>query len=279
MSLHLIADSGSSKTEWVLLGANKKIRVRTEGLSPYFLNTGQIVKILGEKLIPRLGKIVIDQVHFFGTGCANKENKQIVIDALKTHFGKAKITVNHDLMGAAISLCGNEKGIACILGTGTNSCYYDGKKIKKNNPGLGYVLGDEGSGTHLGKKVLQYFLYDTFDEELMHDFKMTYQTSAAEILNKVYKQPLPNRYLAQFTMFLAQNRGHFMVENILEDNFHDFVYQNLYKYAESWKYPIHFTGSVAFHFKDVLASVMEAHGLILGKVTQSPMKGLEQHYS
>lgn len=279
MSLQLIADSGSTKTEWVLLGASKKIRVKTEGLSPYFLNTDQIVEILREKLLPKLGKAVIDEIHFFGTGCASKENKNIVVKALKTVFKNVIVTVDHDLMGAAISLCENEKGVACILGTGTNSCYYDGYKIKKNNPGLGYVLGDEGSGTHLGKKVLQYYLYDTFDEELMHDFKNSFNTSASEILSKVYKQPLPNRYLAQFTTFLAQNRGHYMVENILEDNFHDFVYQNLYKYSESWKFPIHFTGSVAYYFKDVLISVLEAHGLEPGKITQSPMKGLENYYS
>lgn len=278
MSIKLIADSGSTKTEWVLLGTAKKIKIATEGLSPYFVNTDQIATIIKTKLLPRLGKHKVEEVHFFGTGCASKNNKLVVQKALKICFEQAKVVVEHDLMGAAISLCGSEKGIACILGTGTNSCYYDGKKIKKNNPGLGYVLGDEGSGAYLGKKVVQYFLYDTFDEELMHNFKTTYNTNADEILNKVYKQPLPNRYLAQFTKFLSQNRGHFMIENILEDGFNDFVYQNLYKYAESWKLPIYFTGSVAFHFKDVLASVLDAHGLRLGKVTQSPMKGLEAYF-
>ncbi len=279
MPTKLIADSGSTKTEWVLLGASKKLRIKTDGLSPYFLSAAQITEVIREKVKSKLGKLIPDEIHFFGTGCGSKENQQEVAKAIKASLGKTNIKVYHDMAGAAISLCGKEKGIACILGTGTNSCYYDGTKIRKNNPGLGYVLGDEGSGSYLGKKVLQYFLYNTFDEELMHNFKVTYQTNGVEILNKVYKQPLPNRYLAEFTQFLAQNRGHYMVENILEDNFHDFVYHNLYKYAESWKYPIHFTGGVAHQFKDVLASVLGAHGLQLGKVSQAPLKGLEHYFS
>jgi hypothetical protein len=181
-------------------------------------------------------------------------------------------------MGAAKALCGQEKGVACILGTGSNSCYFNGKKIVKNSPGLGYVLGDEGSGSYLGKKVLQHYLYGTFDEDLMHRFGTLYQTSVSEILNTVYKKPFPNRYLAQFTHFLVENRGHYMIENIIEDGFNDFFFNHVYKYRESWTMPIHFVGSVAYGFRDVLKDICNNYELKLGKIIQSPMEGLIQYH-
>ena len=275
----LIADSGSTKTEWCLLRAGKKTKISTGGLSPYFMNTEEISTVINEKILPKLKGKIPEEVHFYGTGCSNPENIVLVKKALKQNFGNAKITVDHDLMAAARALCGREKGIACILGTGSNSCYFNGKKIMQNNPGLGFILGDEGGGTQLGKKVLQHFLYHTFDEDLMERFQEQYNTNSAEILNAVYKQSLPNRYLAGFAMFLADNRGHYMVENILEDCFHEFFYYHLYKYTQSWKEPIHFTGSVAYHFKDVLSSVCEAHQFTMGNVLKSPMDGLIKYHT
>ncbi|MEY2916293.1 MAG: hypothetical protein RIS73_7, partial [Bacteroidota bacterium] len=169
--------------------------------------------------------------------------------------------------------------IACILGTGSNSCYYNGKKIIKNSPGLGYVLGDEGSGAYLGKKVIQYFLYNTFDEDLMDRFKAKFNTSNNEILEAVYKKPLPNRYLANYAIFLAENRGHYMVENIIEDGFNDFFFNHVYKYRESWTLPINFVGSVAFGFKDVLKEMCSTYELQLGKVLKKPMDGLVKYHA
>jgi glucosamine kinase len=183
------------------------------------------------------------------------------------------------LMGAAKALCGTEKGIACILGTGSNSCYYNGKKIIKNSPGLGYVLGDEGSGAYLGKKVIQYFLYNTFDEDLMDRFAAKFKTSSYEILDAVYKKPLPNRYLASYAIFLAENRGHYMIENIIEDGFNDFFFNHVYKYSESWKLPVHFIGSVAYGFKDVLKEMCNGYELQLGRVLKKPMDGLVKYHS
>jgi hypothetical protein len=143
---------------------------------------------------------------------------------------------------------------------------------------LGYVLGDEGSGAYLGKKVLQYFLYQTFDPELMDRFRSTYQLTSADILDAVYKQPLPNRYLAGFARFLADNRGHYMIENIIEDGLNDFFFQHLYKYRESWTLPIHFVGSIAFGFKDVLIELCSSYEIELGKVLKTPMDGLIQYH-
>lgn len=270
----LIADSGSTKTEWCWLEGDKKKKIITQGLSPYFFNTEQIREILNKELYPKLKNASPDEIFFYGTGCSNPANALIVKNAIKSFFPKAVIKVDHDLAGAAKALCGNEKGIACILGTGSNSCFYNGKKIVKNSPGLGFVLGDEGSGAYLGKKVIQYYLYNTFDEDLMERFKAKYHTSSSEILEAVYKKPLPNRYLAGFAIFLAENRGHFMVENIIEDGFNDFFFNHVYKYRESWTLPINFIGSIAYGFRDVLKDLCNSYELKLGTVLQNPMQGL-----
>ncbi len=279
MSIKLICDSGSTKAEWCLLNGKSKKIVTTQGLSPYFLTTQQIQQIIEKELLPKIKNIRIDEVFFYGTGCSNPENVKSVKKAISLVFAKAKVAVDHDLMGAAKALCGRNKGIACILGTGSNSCFYNGKKIVKNSPGLGYVLGDEGSGAYLGKKVIQYFLYKTFDEDLMDRFNAKYATNSVDILNHVYKQPLPNRYLASFVPFLIETRGHYMIENIIEDAFNDFFFNHVYKYRESWQMPINFVGSVAFGFKDVLKEMCNAYELQLGIVIKKPMDGLIKYHS
>ena len=278
MSLILIADSGSTKTEWCLLEGNKKKRINTQGLSPYFLTGIQVKAILEKELLPKLKNVSPADIFFYGTGCSNPNNVKLIKDALKAVFKNSKIAVDHDLMGAAKALCGHEKGIACILGTGSNSCYYNGKKIVKNSPGLGYVLGDEGSGAYLGKKVIQYFLYNTFEPDLMDRFNAKFNTNSIEILDAVYKQPLPNRYLANFAVFLKENRGHYMIENIIEDGFNDFFFNHIYKYRESWTMPINFIGSIAYGFKDVLKDMCLSYELQLGKVLKNPMEGLIKYH-
>jgi glucosamine kinase len=274
MAIKLLADSGSTKTEWCVLNGRSKRTFYTQGLSPYFLSAEQIEYIIKEELKPRLKKTVPEEIFFYGTGCSNAENVKEVKKAIQKVFETAKVHVDHDLMGSARALCGHDKGIACILGTGSNSCFYNGKKIMKNSPGLGYVLGDEGSGAYLGKKVIQHFLYKTFDEDLMDRFTAKYHTNSDEILTAVYKQPLPNRYLASFVTFLVENRGHYMIENIIEDSFNDFFFNHVYKYRESWTMPINFTGSVAYGFRDVLKDMCTSYELQLGKVLKKPMDGL-----
>ncbi|MCX6319513.1 MAG: N-acetylglucosamine kinase [Bacteroidetes bacterium] len=278
-SIQLIADSGATKAEWCLVNNGRKKTIFTQGISPYFLNSDQIVELLRNELLPRIKNVEVDEVFYYGTGCANPDNARMVKSSLGKLFKGAHTEVTHDLMAAARALCGREKGVACILGTGSNSCYYNGKKIIKNSPGLGYVLGDEGSGAYLGKKVVQYYLYGTFDDELRGRFDLTYTTNASEILENVYKKPMPNRYLAGFTRFLADNRGHYMIENIIEDGLNDFFFQHLCKYREAWKLPIHFAGSVAFGFKDVLQHLCNSYELELGKVMKNPMQGLILYHS
>lgn len=278
-SVKLISDCGATKSEWSVIGKGKVKTVITQGISPYFLNTDQIRELLLEELVPHIRNIKIGEIHYYGTGCANPENAKIVKKALKQIFPTASVEVTHDLLAAARALCGDEKGIACILGTGSNSCFYNGRRIMKNSPGIGYVLGDEGSGAYLGKKVIQYYLYGTFDDELRGRFDLTYTTTSKEILENVYKKPLANRYLAGYTRFLAENRGHYMIENIIEDGLNDFFFNHLCKYREIWTLPVNFAGSVAYGFKDVLSQLCQGYEFELGKVLKKPMSGLIAYHS
>ena len=277
-AVKLIADSGATKTEWCLLGRGKRKTVFTQGISPYFLSAEEIEKILLKELVPGL-KTVPSAVFYYGTGLANPENVRIIKKVLRKLFPGAAVEADHDMMAAARALCGTSKGVACILGTGSNSCFYNGRKIVSNRPGLGYVLGDEGSGAFLGKKVLQYYLYETFDEELRFRFDLKYTTNRVEILENVYKKNLPNRYLASFTEFLAENRGHYMVENIIEDGLNDFFFTHLARYPEIWTVPVSFAGGGAFGFKDVLADLCKTYEFELGKVLKNPMQGLIEYHS
>lgn len=278
-NVKLIADAGATKAEWSLLADRKVKTILTSGISPYFLSGEQIVALLEKELLPKLKKVAVDEVFYYGTGCINPDNSKLVQKSLQKVFKGAKVKVWHDVEGAARGLCGHTKGVASILGTGSSSCYYDGRKIAHNRPGLGFVLGDEGSGAYLGRKVVQYYLYNTFDEDLRARFDATYVTNGTEILDRVYKQPLPNRYLATFARFLADNRGHYMVENIIEDGLNDFFFTHLCKFQETWKYPVSFVGGIAFGFKDVIKELCTSYSFELGNIHQKPMKGLIEYHS
>jgi N-acetylglucosamine kinase-like BadF-type ATPase len=278
-STKLIVDSGSTKAEWCLLTGEQKVFFITQGLSPYFLSSPQIEEIIQAEIAPKLASVAVDELYYYGTGCATEINANIVRTALIEAFPKSIIFIDHDLMAAAKALCGNEKGLASILGTGSNCCYFDGNNIVKNSPGLGYVLGDEGSGSYLGKKVIQHYLYDIFDEDLRARFDAEFVTNSTKILHTVYKKPLPNRYLASFAIFLANNRGNYIIENIIEDGLRDFFNQHLLRIEEHKTYPLHFVGSIAYGFQDVLKSICEESELTLGKVLKNTLEGLIDYHT
>lgn len=279
MTTQLIADSGATKAEWCLLQNGKTKPIFTQGISPYFLNTEQIAELLKKELLPKLKKFRIEEIHYYGTGCVSKVNVRSVKKAIQKNFPKTKkIEVTHDLMAAARALCGKGKGVVANLGTGSFCCYYDGKKIVKQIPGIGFILGDEGSGAYLGKKVIQDYLYDAFDDDLRARFNAKYVTNRAEILENVYKKPFPNRYLAAFTMFLAENRGHPMIEKIISDGLNDFFFKHLDRFKEVKTLPVHFAGGVAFGFQDVLQDLCGAYEMSLGKVLKNPMPGLIEYH-
>lgn len=278
MASILIAESGSTKTDWCLIGATKRpLNVKTSGINPYLQTSFEINALLSHEL--NLKKHKPEQVFFYGAGAGSVEKQQELKAILKAFFGTRKVEVHSDIMAAARGLCGKEKGIIAILGTGSNSCFYDGKTMKSKTASLGYVVGDEGSGNHMGKRVLRYYAYKTFDEELNSAFEQLFGNDISAILNNIYKQPFPNRYLASFVHLLTQNRGHYMVENIIEDSLNEFFHHHILKYRESWKHPIHFTGSIAYEFRDVISAMCAQTELTLGKIERSPLKGLIKFHS
>ena len=268
----LIADSGSTKTTWSLCRDGKQIKTcTTSGINPFYLEKQEILRILqGE---PLFSESEIDVVHFYGAGCI-PPRVSVVSEALKEYFGMENIHVNTDLLGAARSLCGNQPGIACILGTGSNSCFYDGEKIVSNVSPLGFILGDEGSGAALGKKLLADILKNQIPEKIKTDFFIQYPQNPAEILENVYRKPFPNRYLAQFTVFLAKYIENPAISKIIDSSFDEFIERNIMQYPEHKTNKIHFTGSIACYFRNNLERALEKRGLNLGPITQSPMSGL-----
>jgi len=272
--IKLVADSGATKAEWCLLSLRGKKTYFTQGISPYFLNREQIAELLRRELYPKLKKHRISEIHYYGTGCSSPANAQSVKKAIGSVFSQSKIMVTHDLMGAARALCGKHAGIACILGTGSSTCFFNGKRIARTSPGLGYILGDEGSGASLGRKVIQHYLYDKFDKDLMARFDATYTTNKTEILENVYSKPMPNRYLASYTLFLAENRGNPLIEKIIVEGLDDYFQTHLTRFPESSRYPVHFVGGVAFGFRDVIENLCRKYEFIPGTIMKNPMEGL-----
>lgn len=273
----LLADSGSTKTTWSILSTDGNQRTcNTKGINPFFMSRDEIVDLIHNEFT--LPKEFISAIHFYGTGCALPEKKQVLREALETHFGFIKIAVESDLLGAAHALCQNEEGIACILGTGSNSCYYDGEKIVHNVSPLGYTLGDEGSGAVLGKKLIADILKNQLPEAIRNDFFATYPITPGEILENVYRKPFPNRFLAQYTRFLAKHIKEERIEALVQNSFKEFFVRNVQQYEEAGRLPVHFTGSIAAVFRDSLEQAAHACGFKIGTVIATPLEGLVHYY-
>jgi len=273
----LIADSGTTKTEWCMINdGGTSETLKTPGINPFYQEEENISAIL-QKEFTSTKKF--DSIYFYGAGCINKEKQDIVRNSLMQVFESKRIFIGSDLLAAAHSMCQDQSGIACILGTGSNSCYYNGSEIVANVSPLGFILGDEGSGAVLGKKLIGDILKKQLPQSLINDFFETYHTTAAEILENVYKKPFPSRYLADFTKFLSKNIKHPEIENIVIKSFHEFVIRNLRQYPDIEQMAIHFTGSIAFHFEVQLRKVIEEQNLILGNIERAPMKGLIRYHN
>jgi N-acetylglucosamine kinase-like BadF-type ATPase len=274
----LIADSGATKTAWRLLENGKLIDFHTSGISPYHMSQSQIENLITEEFPKKILTKSISHVYYYGTGCKTSIKARIVARSLATFYDDANIHITHDLMGAAIATCGNKAGITCILGTGSNSCFYNGKKIVVNSPGLGYVLGDEASGAYFGKLLVQHFLYKKFDQALEKAFVKQFNVDKDEILHKVYRESFPNRFLANFAQFLSAHRGHYIIENIIEDGLREFFGTHLIRYPQIEKMPVHFVGSIAFHFQDKIDELCNVYGFHLGQILKDPMEGLTKFH-
>ncbi len=269
----LIADSGSTKVEWNILSKQGIIESAvTSGINPFYQDAANIEHILREEFSSLQREF--DAIYFYGAGCINEEKQDIVTSALLRVFSTREIYVGSDLIAAARSLCQDKPGIACILGTGSNSCYYDGEVITGHVSPLGFILGDEGSGAVLGKKLISDILKKQLPAPIIHEFFENYHTTSTEILENVYKRPFPSRYLAGFAGFLSKNILNREIEQIVLTSFRDFVTRNLLQYPESKYSPIHFTGSIAYYFETQLRKVLEEQNLKIGQIKQAPMQGL-----
>ncbi len=269
----IIADSGSTKTKWSLLDKTKEVAsCITGGINPFFMEEKDICILLEKEF--NLDTENVSCIYFYGAGCALPEKKQILKEALKAHFKIHSIEIFSDLMAAARSLCLEKAGIACIIGTGSNSCYYDGKEIIRNVSPLGFILGDEGSGAVLGKQLISDILKNQLPEAIREDFFHTYNITPGEILDRVYKKPFPNRFLAQYTRFIAKNIHLEEMNQLVNKSFHSFFQRNVMQYEEAKIYPIHFTGSIAHIFRKNLETVIESFGLKMGTIASDPMEGL-----
>jgi len=275
----LIADSGSTKTTWVLLDREVRVKHDTAGFNPYYMGKEVINNIIDNELPSEIKNSGIKEIHYYGSGCSTDKNCAIVSNALKSFFPDARIEIQHDLLAAARALLGRSEGIACILGTGSNSCSYDGTKITANVPSLGYMFGDEGSGAYIGRKFLEHYLKKKLANEILDAFDKEFGLSLEDILSSVYGEGNPSGYMASFTRFLAQHEHHDDVREILYASFIDFFNESVSKYPRYKQLPVSFVGSVAYHFRHILNEAAWQSGVSIGKIEQAPMDGLIRYHS
>lgn len=275
----LVADSGSSKTDWLLaVPAQQPLEFRTPGLNPYFLTEKEMVKILQEEateLLTHSSKV--SEIYFFGAGCSSPDRHEIVSNALTQLFPKAYISVDSDLLGSAYATCGQEKGICCVLGTGSNISYFDGQEVHAGKHGLGYILGDEGSGTWFGKALVTDYLYGKMPEDIAALFGAQYELTKERVIYHVYQQPGGNAYLASFTRFLSKIRDSQYGQDLLAQGFLHFIETNIKSYPQYHRYKCHFVGSVAYVFAEELKCVCESNEIRVGKIIRQPIHDL-LHY-
>ena len=274
----LIADSGSTKTDWCLVDNGVLVKqIFTKGTNPFFQTEDEISAEVSENLLPYLDTAKVDAVWFYGAGCAFPEKNEIVRAAIARHLD-VPIEVGSDLLGAARGLCGRQPGIACILGTGSNSCFYDGKEIVSNVSPLGFILGDEGSGAVFGKMLVGDVLKNQLPAALKEEFLARYELTPAIILERVYKKPFPNRFLASLSPFLVEHLDVPEIHTLVLNGFKAFFDRNVKQYDYK-QYPVHLIGSLAFYYRSVLQEAAEQTGVRLGTIKQSPMEGLISYHS
>lgn len=283
----LIVDSGSTKTSWCFAflpdtkSADGARTVTTEGLNPAVMSAEEVEEKIAKALNHCLQSLSIsaadvDNVFFYGAGCI-AGRAGVVSESISSILVDAKIYVADDLLGAARALCGHKAGIACILGTGSNSCLYDGKNIVAHTPALGYVLGDEGSGAVLGRKFLNAVLKQTLPENIRKRFLQESGLDMAEVINRVYRSPAPNRFLASMSKYIHGYLDEKEIRDIVVDNFEDFIRNNILAYGDKFR-TINVVGSIAYHYKEQLTEAASRNGFQIGKIIKSPIEGLIEYH-
>ncbi len=277
--MKLIADGGSTKTDWIITEKGKRVhKMQTEGINPFYQTSLEIATILRTQLLSKTGHFSPKEIYFYGAGCSFPSKQKVMKEAfLKVFNNDVKIKLESDLVAAARALFGNKKGIACILGTGSNSCHWDGHRIVKNVPPLGYILGDEGSGAVLGKLFIADLLKNQVPETLSKRFFEQYKTCYETLMQEVYQQAFPNRNLAKHTYFLYENKHNDHIAKLVKTSFKSFVSRNLKQYPKHL--PVSFVGSVAVAFESLLREVLEEEGYQVETILQSPIEALAAYHS
>lgn len=275
--MQLIADSGSTKVDWrAIKDDGSIIEISTEGINPVFITPEEIVKILSEKLLPVIGPDV-ENVYFYGAGVVSPQLIAILSDSFKKVFPKSETFAASDVLAAARALCGHNPGIACIMGTGSNSCFYDGENIVKNVRAGGFILGDEASGGVLGKKLISDFIKGLLPAHIEAEFNKRYDLDYMKVVEKVYKQPMPSRFLASFAPFINEFIADPYMENLVSTSFDEFFKRNISQYDYK-NHTVNFVGSIAFYFKEKLVAAAQRNGMKVGRVLKTPIEGLVEYH-
>ncbi|MDZ4679697.1 MAG: hypothetical protein SH848_21185 [Saprospiraceae bacterium] len=274
-----VVDSGSSKADWMLVGKERSWSVHTMGFNPVFHSSETIRKELDTAFEADVPKADVQQLFYYGSGCWDAKRKSVIADALKGVFGNAQLEIEHDLLGAARATCGTNPGIACIIGTGSNSCLYDGRDVIDNVVNLGYLIGDEGSGTHLGKQLIRAYFYRELPHDLIKAFEAAYPGGKDAILEKLYGTETPNVFLATFSRFLSEHRDHFFIQKLLYRRLSEFIDRHVRKYEGHLSVPVHFIGSVAYYFQDILKIILEERAMKPGIFIKNPIDRLVAFHS
>lgn len=276
----MLADSGSTKCDWRLLDADKKVigEFTTQGYNPFFHSVSETFESL--KTYEDLMAVAkeVTTLYFFGAGSSNPSRKEVLHTAMQLFFRNADVHIEHDLLGAAWATCGVNPGIACILGTGSNAGYYDGKELHDDIHALGYILGDEGSGSYLGKKLLADFLYEKLPPQMHEALQKQYNLTKEEIFDNVYRKPHPNVYLASFARFLSSNKENYYIRRLVKQGLLEFLDIHVCRFENYQQVPVHFVGSIAYFFEDILREVCDAKHIQMGKIMKQPVDGLVTYF-
>jgi glucosamine kinase len=278
----LIADSGGSKTDWRLIQKDGKIgQASAPGFNPYYQPIEDLKKNIQEILLPKIDdrNDQVDQIFFYGAGVSSVKNQLTIKSAFLEFFPEAQIEIGWDLLAAARALCGYEPGIACIMGTGSNSCLYDGEKITDNVANLGWILADEGSGANLGRKFLVDYLRNKMPSKLAKQFHERFPLTREEFLEKIYQQEKPSAFLASFAKFIFQHLKEQYCYNLVYNSFAEFYENNVMKYQNYQNLKVHFTGSIAFYFSDILRQVANDKGITVKNILEGPIAGLTLYHT
>lgn len=276
----LVADGGSTKADWICIDAKKNhVPYKTQGFNPFYHDLSKIVEKISFLDSPL--RTSVDAIYYYGAGCSDVKRCAVVADAMREVFPSAAfVEITHDLLGAARAVCHDSAGIACILGTGSNSCLFDGREIKDNIENLGYLAGDEGSGSHIGRNLLQAYFYRELPKEICNDFEAKYPQGKRALLDELYSpKGSPNVFLASFAPFVQKYAQHPYIIELLEVVFDTFIKRHPAKYADSQKLPIHFVGSVAHAFAPILKNVVKKNNMILGQIIKKPIEALAHYHA